>query len=249
MDLIFDLGNPKEPKGHALVYFRDRLDSEKVYATYLVVFPLSVNISKYVPPFLASSLGSVSLSNISSFPMPPVPEEVESHSRLMRLAESRDDDLIYGGTMSGPDVVSAMHAIGEIAQRYTDMWTEYDRDQVLAIAEASEEGIGVNEVMYSLLSEKDRLNELSKLLAKFRFAMEGMDQQLQKETEGEMKTLGRYLPEHFRINRLIEVAGDASEKGTRLTQLYMDRCYGLSEEKGDEVVDLEQEITALEASG
>ena len=93
------------------------------------------------------------------------------------------------------------------------MWTEYDRDQVLAIAEASEEGIGVNEVMYSLLSEKDRLNELSKLLAKFRFAIEGMDQQLQKETEGEMKTLGRYLPEHFRINRLIEVAGDGLGKG------------------------------------
>ena len=249
MDLIFDLGNSKKPKGHALVYFRDHLDSEKVYATYLVVFPLPVNIAKYIPPFLASSLGSASLSDISSFPMPPVPEEVESHSRLMRLAQSRDDDLIYGGTMSGSDVASSMHAIGEIAQRYTDMWTEFDQSQVPAITEASEEGIGVSEVMYSLLSEKDRLNELSKLLAKFRFSVEGMDRQLQKETEDEIKTLGRYLPEHFRIDRLIEVAKDASEKGTRLAQLYMSRCYVLSEGKGDEVEHLEQEITALEASG
>jgi len=76
MDLIFDIGDSNRPKGHALVYFRDNLDSEKVYATYVVVFPLPVNIAKYVPPFLASTLGTASMADISSFPMPPVPEEV-----------------------------------------------------------------------------------------------------------------------------------------------------------------------------
>ena len=111
-----------------------------------------------------------------------------------------------------------------------------------------EEGIDVNEVMFSLLSERDRLSELSKLVVKFRFAVEGSDHQMQRDVEGEMKTLGRYLPEDYKIDRLIEVGMDASAKGTRLAQLYVDRCYGLSEGNGDKVEHLEQEIKTLEAS-
>jgi len=78
--------------------------------------------------------------------------------------------------------------------------------------------------------------------------VEGSDHQMQKDVEGEMKTLGRYLPEDYKIDRLIEVGMDASTKGTRLTQLYVDRCYGLSEGNGDKVEHLEQEINTLEAS-
>ena len=248
MELIFDLGNSSRPKGHALVYFRDSLYSDKVYATYVVVFPLPVNMSKYVPPFLASSLGGASLDDISSFPMPPVPEEVESYSRLTQLAQARDDDLIYCGTMSAGDVPAAMQNVSEVAQRYTEMWTEYSKSQVPAIAEPTEEGVAVNEVMFSLLNERDRLGELSKLVVKFRFAVEGSDHQMQEDIEGEMKTLGRYLPDDYKIDRLMEVGMDASAKGTRLTQLYLDRCYSLSEGNGDKVQHLEQEIKTLEAS-
>lgn len=248
MELVFEYGNSLEPKGHALIYFRDQVDPDRVYATYLVVFPLAVNISKYIPPFLASSLGGATMSEISSFPMPPVAEEVESYQRLVRLAESRSDDLLFGGTISGGGVASSVQAIGEISKRYTEIWNQFNEGNMAAIEEAVDEGVGVAEVMYSLLSEKDRLNELATLLAKHRFAVEGNDAELKAEIEAEMKTLSQYMPERFKLEKLLEVVGDASVRCTRLAQLYVNRCYGLFADKTDEVADLDKEIAALEAS-
>ena len=248
MDLNFEIGDSSNPRGHALVYFRGNLDSEKVYATYVVVFPLPVNISKYVPPFLASSLGSTSMADLSSFPMPPIPEEVESYLRLTQLSESRNDDLIYGGIHSETDIPAAMQMINDIAQAYTELWTEYDSDQSPHnTIDPNDEGLGVNEVMYSLLGEKDRLNELSKLVVKFRYALEGGDQELRKEVDGELRTLARFLPLDYQMPKLIDAAQDSSTRGTRLAQLYLERCYGLSDDDGDKVDNLDKEIKLLEA--
>ncbi len=247
MDFTFDIGDPERPKGHALVYFRDNFDSEKLYATYIVVFPVPVNVAKYVPPFLASSLGGASLGEMSSFSMPPIPEEVESYTRLTDLAQARGDDLIYGGSHSAKDVPTAMQTVGEIVQRYEKMWAEFDcAHTTSAIEETSEEGLGVSEVMYSLLGERDRLGELSKLVVKFRYAVEGQDRELKEEADNELRTLARFIPEKYRIEKLIDAAMDSSTKGTRLAQLYLERCYGISDEDGDKVEHLEQEIRAIE---
>ena len=247
MDITFDIGDPERPKGHALVYFRGNLDSEKLYATYIVVFPVPVNVAKYVPPFLASSLGGASLGDMSSFSMPPIPEEVESYSRLTDLAHARGDDLIYGGSHSATDVPTAMQAVGDIVQEYEKMWAEFDGAQTATVIEKpSEEGLGVSEVMYSLLGEKDRLSELSKLVVKFRYAVEGQDRELKEEVDNELRTLARFLPEKYCAEKLIDAAMDSSTKGTRLAQLYLERCYGLSNEDGDKVEHLEQEIRAIE---
>ena len=247
MDFTFDIGDPERPKGHALVYFRDNFDSEKLYATYIVVFPVPVNVAKYVPPFLASSLGGASLGEMSSFSMPPIPEEVESYTRLTDLAQARGDDLIYGGSHSAKDVPTAMQTVGEIVQGYEKMWAEFDcAHTTSAIEETSEEGLGVSEVMYSLLGERDRLGELSKLVVKFRYAVEGQDRELKEEADNELRTLARFIPEKYRIEKLIDAAMDSSTKGTRLAQLYLERCYGISDEDGDKVEHLEQEIRAIE---
>ena len=58
MDISFERGDPQRPKGHALAYFRTRSEPDKVYATYIIVLPVSVDFAKYVPPFLTSHLGS-----------------------------------------------------------------------------------------------------------------------------------------------------------------------------------------------
>ncbi len=251
MALTFEIGDPERPRGHALVYFRDHLDPETFYAIYVTIFPLPVNIAKYVPPFLASSLGPASNAEISSFPMPPVPEEVESYERIAKLAEARDDDLIYGGTHSPKDVPSAMQAVGAIAQEYSEMWTAFDGSlTTAALAEAEEPadaGLSVNEVMYSFLGEKDRLGELSKLVVKFRYALEGEDREMRDETDSELRTLARYLPEEYRMEKLIDAAMDSSDRGTRLAKLYLDRCYGLFDSDSDRVESLEREIRAIEA--
>ena len=249
MALDFEIGNPEKPRGHALVYFRDSMDSEKLYATYVVVFPLPVNIAKYVPPFLATSLGGASIAEISSFPMPPVPEDVESYDRLIQLAEARGDDLIYGGIHSPRDVAGGMQAVGEIAHEYSEIWSKFDDSQkVPALEESADEGLSVSEVMYSLLGEKDRLNELSKLVVKFRYALEGRDREMREEVSSELRTLARFLPERYHVSKLINAAEDFSSRGTRLAQLYLERCYGLSDEDAAKVEGLEREIRAMESS-
>ncbi len=235
------------PRGHALVYFRDRMDSAKLYATYVVVFPLPVNIAKYVPPFLASSLGAASAAEISSFPMPPVPEDVDGYERLIQLAEARGDDLIYGGLHSPQDVAGGMQTVGEIAHEYSEIWSKFDDAQKAPVLEEPEDvGLNVNEVMYSLLGEKDRLNELSKLVVKFRYAVEGRDREMREEVSSELRTLARFLPERFHVGKLIDAAEDDSSRGTRLAQLYLERCYGLSDEDAAKVEDLEREIRSME---
>jgi len=248
MQLTFDIGDSSAPKGHALVYFRGAVHPGKVFATYLVVFPLKINIAKYVPPFLASSLGGAAMGEISSFPMPPAPEEVESYDWLVRLAKARSDDLIFGGNLGNFDVAVAIQTVGEIAQEYTDMWDQHNKAQNAAVVTpAIEKGTAFNEVMFGLLSERDKLGELSRLLVRLRFAVESRDKLMEGDVEEEMRLLGRYLPEEYKIERIAYWAKDSSDKGARLAQLYVDRCYGLSDKDQARIGKSEQDILSLES--
>ena len=56
MTLSFELGNIESPKGHALLYFKDSVQDD-FYATYIVLLPITVDVSKYVPPFLMNQVG------------------------------------------------------------------------------------------------------------------------------------------------------------------------------------------------
>ena len=76
MDINFEIGNPNRPKGHALAYFKVDTEPDYLYATYVVTLPIQADLTKYVPPFLASHLGNLPLNDFSSFAMPPVPEPV-----------------------------------------------------------------------------------------------------------------------------------------------------------------------------
>ena len=56
MLLEFEIGELKKPKGHAMVYFRLENEPNEVLAAYIVVLPITLDFSKYIPPFLASQL-------------------------------------------------------------------------------------------------------------------------------------------------------------------------------------------------
>ena len=83
----------------------------------------------------------------------------------------------------------------------------------------------MNEVLFSLMSEGDKLTELSRLLGKLRFAQEGRDSGMASEASAEITSLGRHLPENFRLAGLLAAAQDNSRKGSQLAQLYLDRCF------------------------
>ncbi|MDA0733542.1 MAG: hypothetical protein O2909_04920 [Chloroflexi bacterium] len=262
MNLSFDKGDPARPKGHALIYFKVNTEPDKVYATYVVSLPVKADLSKYVPPFLANHLGSAPLSDFSSFAMPPVPEPVDSYQLLERLSQLRDDDLVYGDSMFSFDLPRMMEAVTKAVQEYSRMCDEFfDSASRVAtplaearagageVVEAEDTSFQVNEVLFSFMSENDKLTELSRLLGKLRFAQEGRDSSMANEASGEITSLARYLPAEFQMTGLLAAAQDASLRGSKLAQLYLDRCFRLSAGDSSSAQNLEEEIQSLEGQG
>src|SRR5918992_1320688 len=256
MDLTFERGNPQQPKGHALVYFRVDTEPDKVYATYVVTLPVKADLAKYVPPFLATHLGNLPLNDFSAFAMPPMPEPVDSYQELERLCRLRDDDLVYVTSMFSFDLPRMMEAVTEAVQSYSQLCGDFfnqasagEREALETGREGANEGVSyqVNEVLFSLMSENDKLTELSRLLGKLRFAQEGHDTAVMREVTEEIAALGRHLPEEFQVPSLLVAAQDASAKGAKLAQLYLDRCFRLSAGDSSSVHSLDGQIQSLKS--
>ncbi|MDP7586334.1 MAG: hypothetical protein FI737_00360 [SAR202 cluster bacterium] len=272
MDLIFDNGESQNPRGHALLYFRVDTEPGSVYATYVVTLPVKSDLTKYVPPFLASHLGNMPLSELSAFAMPPVPEAVGSFAELERLSQLRGDDLVYGGSMFSFDLARMMETATEAVQVYSSLCSdalamtstpaegaaaaisEELRDTLQAPPTAEpepepeeepDESLNVNEVLFSFMSESDKLGELSKLLGRLRFAVDGSDQAAADEVSVEITVLARHLPESFKVGDLLEAAKDNSERSSQLAKLYIDRCFRLSVGEEIAATELDAQIQLL----
>ena len=270
MDLVFDRGDSQHPRGHALLYFRVDTEPDKVYATYVVTLPVKSDLTKYVPPFLASHLGNMPLSDLSAFAMPPVPEAVNSFEELERLSQLREDDLVYGGSMFSFDLPRMMETATEAVQVYSSLCSEA-LGMISTPAEGAAEAIGeelretleaaaapetepepepddslnVNEVLFSFMSESDKLGELSRLLGRLRFAVDGADRSEADEVGAEITVLARHLPENFKVSDLLDVAKDNSERSSQLAKLYIDRCFRLSAGDAGAATELDAQIQLL----
>ena len=272
MDLVFDRGDSQHPRGHALLYFRVDTEPDKVYATYVVTLPVKSDLTKYVPPFLASHLGNLPLSDLSAFAMPPVPEAVNSFGELERLSQLREDDLVYGGSMFSFDLPRMMETATEAVQVYSSLCSEAlgmistpaegaaeaigeelrETLEVAAVPETEPEpepepddSLNVNEVLFSFMSESDKLGELSRLLGRLRFAVDGADQSEADEVGAEITVLARHLPENFKVSDLLNVAKDNSERSSQLAKLYIDRCFRLSAGDAGAATELDAQIQLL----
>ena len=270
MDLVFDRGDSQNPRGHALLYFRVDTEPDKVYATYVVTLPVKSDLTKYVPPFLASHLGNLPLSDLSAFAMPPVPEAVNSFEELERLSQLREDDLVYGGSMFSFDLPRMMETATEAVQVYSSLCSEAlgmsstpaegaaeaigeelrETLEAAAVPETEPEpepddSLNVNEVLFSFMSESDKLGELSRLLGRLRFAVDGADQSEADEVGAEITVLARHLPENFKVSDLLNVAKDNSERSSQLAKLYIDRCFRLSAGDAGAATELDAQIQLL----
>ena len=255
MALTFDRGNPDQPRGHGLLYFRDR-DSQQTVATYVLVLPIQMDMGKYLPPLLASQLGGIAGEALSegmgSFAAPPMPEEVEGVAMLERLADARGDDLLSGGDISAADPALAIQATAEAVQEYARLYKTYLGGlPAIAVAPASAEAESsdVQRVVFELMSERDRLGEVSKLVGTLRFAAERGDTTLAEETEASMRVLGSLLTERYWVERVLTAARDTSAAGAALARLLMERCYKLLDEDFQAVSALEQQIRDADNRG
>ena len=247
MDLEFERGDRDNPIGHALLYFKAYEDDSEIYATYLVVPPVNIDLAKYMPPMFASKVSMSEMENVSSIPLPPVPEKVEGRGYLNALAESRNDDLINGGTIDASDVEVMLRSTSEAAQTYLEM---YNRRPSIPVPIDGEEREGVQaeeveEVLYNIMTDKAKLGELAKLTGSLRYAVEGNDLTMAKEVRHEMEVLSKYLSDKFKINELIETAQMPGLAASKLSELYTERCYKLCDEDYLAVAEIEAEIERL----
>ena len=248
MILDFERGSQNAPKGHALAYVRHTGAPDEVYATYIIVPPVSIDLAKYMPPMFSDKVSLADLESISAVPLPPVPERVESHVYLRRLAERREDDVIFLGAMDATDSRGMLAQVAEASQEYLRVYTVYvESVPKEAAGETSRIGDSVADVMYGLLGEGDKLGELAKLLGKVRYAVEGGDASLEEEAVQEMQALGGHLSEKYRVDLVAAAARIHGEKGQRLSQLHIERCYKLCDEDYRAVEHLEREIQELES--
>jgi hypothetical protein len=253
--LTFRAGDPDRPRGHALVFFRDGESPDDIWATYLVVAPIKMDLGKYIPAAFATQLsGQLAASTPSAYPLPPVPEKFEGGlEALERLAELRNDDLLDGGTLRMSDPLYALQPVTDIGAQYAEQCTTYFAAQPLAASPEAAAIKGVNdldvdELLMQVMPDREKVGRLARLTGTLRYAMGGGDARLTEDTLGEMRRVARHLGEKYRPTELIEAASSSSTGSAELAQLFIERCYKLVDEDYAALADIDRRIEVLKTS-
>jgi hypothetical protein len=245
VNLQFRRGSADRPRGHALAYFET--SDGRLYATYLVIPPIQIDLAKYMPPMFAGQIPVPSAAELTAMPLPPIPEEVAGGLALLeRLAETRDDDLVAAGSVDPRALERLLMVAAEAGQAYVALYRTWQEGAPSELAPREEQrGYDVDEVLLSLESEHDRIGRLARLVGQLRYAIDGGDRRGADEAMAEMERVGRTLPDKYRVAELVEASNRAGEPGARLAQLLLERSYKLCQEEYAEVARIETEIKRL----
>ena len=141
--------------------------------------------------------------------------------------------------------------VTDAVQQYAEVYAS-----VVGLPEVAEEGgeaeeetgeASVNEVLYGLMSDGDKLTELTKLVGRLRFSSEGGEVALVKEAEADINVLASHLPGDHQVGRLIDAAKAEDSRGAKLADLYLRRSFHLIREEYVKLGQVETEIKALES--
>lgn len=256
--LTFRAGSSDRPRGHALVFFRDGDVPDDVWATYLVVAPIKMDLGKYIPAAFASQLsGQLSAAAPSAYPLPPVPEKFEGGlSALERLADLRNDDLIDGGSIRMSDPLYALQPVTEIGTQYAELCTTYFASAPLLDtgpsadepALGSSSNVDVDDLLLQVMPDREKVGRLARLTGTLRYAIDGGDKRLIDETVADMERVARHLGEKYRPAELIEAARSPSPNAAQLAQLFLERCYKLVDEDYAALAEIDRRIDSLRSS-
>jgi len=253
MLLNFERGNQAKPRGHAIAYLRSVSNPDEVYATYLIVPPISIDLTKYMPPMFAGKFSLAEMETVSAIPLPPVPEKVPSLAYLKQLAESRDDDVIALGVSDPSDPQTMLGVTTEAAQEYLRAYQAFVGAQPKVVDALDERPAAgddtVEDVLVSLMSDRDKLSELAKLLGKLRYAVDSKDMLLMGDATAEAETVAKHMPGKYYAEAAIAAAKRPGDLGRRLLELHLNRCYKLCDEDYRAVESLEAQIREAEAQG
>jgi hypothetical protein len=251
--LTFRGGDPDRPRGHALVFFRDGDSADQIWATYLVVAPIKMDLGKYIPAAFASQLaGQLSAAAPTAYPLPPVPEKFEAGlAALERLAELRNDDLIDGGTLRVSDPLYALQPVADIGAQYADRFASYIDSMPLeeparAPVPFAASVVDVDDLLLQVMPDRDKIGRLARLTGTLRYAVDGSDLRLIDETVKEMQRIARHLADKYRPEELITAARSPEPRAAQLAELYLERCYRLVDEDYAAIATLDSKIEALQ---
>jgi hypothetical protein len=250
--LSYVLGDADRPRGHALVFFRDRTDGDQVLASYIVVPPVQMDFAKYVPPMFAGQFDQLVAQGPSAFPLPPIPETVPSLDHLRALAIARDDDMLDGGSLDPKDLGRAMATVSEIAGEY--MQAHLRAIEAMADSAAVDDApealplLDPDDILLDVLTDVEKVGRLAKLTGTLRYAVSGSDGALSQETVDSMRRVGRRLPEHYRVEELLLAAQSRDASADELVGLYVERCYRLAREELESIAALDQRISTMRAN-
>lgn len=257
MSLRFELGDADEPRGHAILYARLAGGVERYAATYCVVLPISFSIGKFLPPILGGQIPMEALgeaSSVSPMPIPPMLEDVEDIESLRLLAERRGDDLCNLGVLLMTDDTQRMAFAAEAASEYGQAYAAYQarwpslpaRSATHAESDATPlTDSDAQDMVTSLMPERDRLSELARLIGQLRYAMEIHDQRQLDEVTAHMRRVAATLPEKYRADQLTTAALRSDPQGAQLAELYLQRAYKLLDEDYISIPPIEQRIREL----
>lgn len=242
----FEKGDASRPRGHAVLYYRM---GDTYLATYIMVLPLKLDFEKFIPPVLASQVKASGIEDVMAFAIPPMPDEVPDYDFLTRMAESRDDDLVFGGVVFSNDFLESAQRVTDTVKEYADLY-QGAAEPVPQVGSGEEEisGLTVDEVLFSMMPEREALGELARRVGKMQFALEGQDERLATEAQMEIEALAKYLPVSYLVPRVLEAARLSVEQGPRLAQLYLERCYKLVDEDYAGVRETEDAIREMQGA-
>jgi len=236
-----------------LVFFRDSDSADDVWATYLVVAPIKMDLGKYIPAAFATQLsGQLAASTPSAYPLPPVPEKFEGGlAALEHLAELRNDDLIDGGTVRISDPLYVLQPVTDIGAQYAEQCMAYFDAQPLNVPAGGEplgraaSDVDVDELLMQVMPDREKIGRLARLAGSLRYAIEGGDARSIDETLGDMQRVARHLGEKYRPQELIEAARSSGPSSSELAQLFIERCYKLVDEDYAALAEIDRRIETL----
>ena len=242
MSLSFEIGDEYSPRGHAIIYYTSGV---KYFMAYIVIIPISFDFTKFMPPVISSQINTEDMAGFSAFALPPVPEEIpDGYDFIKELAVSRSDDLIYGGAFNESNLIESAQSVNNQVENYSELYKKSQNSNSTSIPESSED-LNVQNVMLSLMSEKDKLSEISKLIGKLQFAVEGKESDQIQETEFEIQNISSYFPEEYKIGSILHLVKNNSLNSSKLIQLYIERCYKLADNDVDGILLLDKAIDEM----
>lgn len=251
--LTFRAGDSDRPRGHALVFFRDADGTDQIWATYLVVAPIKMDLGKYIPAAFSSQLvGQLAASGPAAYPLPPVPEKFEAGlEALEHLAELRSDDLLDGGALRMQDPMYAMQPVAEIGGQYAEQCMSYfaslpsGQPAGEPPAATGSSSVDVDDLLLQVMPDREKIGRLARLAGTLRYAVDGGDSGLVEETVRDMQRISRHLTDKYRPAELIAAARSTDARGAQLAELYLERCYRLVDEDYAAMADLDSKIEQL----